>query len=115
MKHKEKGYRLFRDNHIMMVQFHPCSNDNYCLFHALVKPSFRTTGKYSTIVSLGELSGYVVGAQCSCKAGAGGCCKHVAELLYSILDYVELGLKDIPQDKSCTEQPQQWHKPKKKM
>lgn len=23
MKHKEEGYRLFRDNHVMMVRFHP--------------------------------------------------------------------------------------------
>ena len=54
-------------------------------------------------------------AQCSCKAGAGGCCQHVAALLCRILDHVELGLQDIPQDKTCAEQPQQWHKPKKKM
>ena len=48
-----------------------------------------------------------------CKAGAGGCCKHVAALLYNILHYVELGLKEIPEDKTCTDKPQQWNKPKK--
>ena len=31
----------------MMVRFNP-SLDNYCLFHAYVKPSFKSTGKYST-------------------------------------------------------------------
>lgn len=77
-----------------------------------MKPSFKNTGKYSTTVSLGKLSGCVVSAQCDCKAGAGGCCKHVAALLYNILDYVELGLGDIPADKSCTDQPQRWNKPK---
>ena len=70
------------------------------------------TGKYTTIVSIAKASGFVVGAQCNCKAGAGGCCKHVAALLYNILDYIELGLNEIPSDKICTEQPQQWHKPK---
>ena len=25
MKHKEEGYCLFRDDHFMMVRFHPCS------------------------------------------------------------------------------------------
>ncbi len=48
----------------------------------------------------------------ACKAGGGGCCKHVAALLYNILDYTELGLNEIPPDKTCTELPQQWHKPK---
>ncbi len=33
----------------------------------------------------------------------------IAALLYNILDYKKLGLKEIPQDKTCTEQPQQWH------
>ena len=96
----------------MMVQFHPCDSYDYSLFHAYIKPSFKSTGEYSTVVSLGKLSGYVVGAngQCNYKAGAGGCCKRVAALLYNILEYIELGLSEIPQDKS-TEQPQQWHKP----
>ena len=99
MKHKEEGYRLFRDNHVMMVRFNP-TDSNYCLFHAYIKPSFKTTGKYSSVVSLGKFSGYVIGAQCNCKAGAGGCCKHVAALLYNILDYVELGISEIPADKT---------------
>ena len=38
----------------------------------------------------------VRGAQC--KARAGGCCKHVAALLYNILNYAELGLAIIPED-----------------
>ena len=29
MKHKEEGYRLFRDNHVMMVRFHPGDNNDY--------------------------------------------------------------------------------------
>ncbi len=111
MKHKEAGYRLFKDNHVMMVRFNP-ANDNFCIFHAYVKPSFKNTGKYSTIVALAKSSGHVAGAKCNCKAGGGGCCKHVAALLYNILDYTELGLNEIPPDKTCTELPQQWHKPK---
>ncbi len=102
MKHKEAGYRLFKDNHVMMVRFNP-ANDNFCIFHAYVKPSFKNTGKYSTIVALAKSSGHVAGAKCNCKAGGGGCCKHVAALLYNILDYTELGLNEIPPDKTCTE------------
>ena len=50
-------------------------------------------------------------AQCTCKAGANGYCKHVGALLYTILDFSESGLKQIPLNTSCTEKPQQWHKP----
>ena len=72
----------------------------------------KTTGSYSTVVALSKLTGYIIGARCKCKAGASGCCKHVAALLYNILDYVELGLAAIPEGKTCTDKPQQWNRPK---
>ena len=62
MKHKEAGCRLFRDNHVMMVRLCPSSATNYCLVHGVVKPSFKTTGNYSTVVSLDKVSGEVMGA-----------------------------------------------------
>ena len=89
MKHKEEGYRLFPDDHVRMVGFPPSfATDSHCLFRGIVKPSFKTPGSYSTVVALSKISGYVLGAQCDSKAGAGGCCKHVAALLCNILDYV---------------------------
>ena len=113
MKHKEQGYRLFRDDHVKMVRFHPGDSlANQCIFYAQVKPSMKMTGCYSTVVTLSKSTGYVIGAHCKCKAGAGGCCKHVAALLYNILDYVELGLAAIPEDKTCTDKPQRWNRPK---
>ena len=72
----------------------------------------KTTRSYSTVVALSKSTGYVIGACCKCKAGAGGCCKHVAALLYNILDYIELGLAAIPEDKTCTDKLQQWNRPK---
>ena len=75
LKHKEEGYRLFRDNHVRTVRFHPGNTtEDHCFFHAIIKPSFKTTGSYSTVVALSKISGYVVGARCKCKAGVGGCC-----------------------------------------
>ena len=35
-----------------------------------------------------------------------------AALLYNIIDYVELGLAIIPEDKTCTDTPQQWNTPR---
>ena len=91
MKHKEEGYCLFPDDHVRMVGVPPgFAADSHCLFRGIVKPSFKTAGSYSTVVALSKISAYVPGAQCNSKASAGGCCKHVAALLYDIIDYVEL-------------------------
>ena len=108
MKHKEEGYCLFSDDHVWVVGFQPSfAIDIHCLFYGIVKPSFKTNGSYSTVVALSQNSDYVLGAQCNCKAGAGGCCKRAAASWYKILDYVELGLAIISEDKTCTDIPQQ--------
>ncbi len=64
----------------MMVQFNPTSKKIIVFSCLHCRSSFKNTGNYSTSVSLG----CVVGAQCNCKAGAGGCCKHIAALVYNI-------------------------------
>ena len=33
-------------------------------------------------------------------------------MLYNILDYVQLGLAIIPEDKTCTDTAQQWNRPR---
>ena len=68
--------------------------------------------KATPLLFLSKISCYVLGAQCNCNAGAGGCCKYVAALLYNILDNVELGLAIIPEDKTSTDNPQQWNRPR---
>ncbi len=89
---REAGFRLFRDGHVKMVRVHHGSTSvNLYLIHAVVKPSFKTTRQYCTVVGLSKSTGYVASARCKFKAGANRYCKHVAALLYNILDYVELG------------------------
>ena len=57
MKHKEEEYHLFPDVHVHMVGFPPgFSTDNHSLFRGIVKPSFKTTGNYSTVVALSKMS-----------------------------------------------------------
>ena len=45
------------------------------------------------------------------KAGASGCCKHVAATLYQIVEYKQLNLKSVPADKTCTDILQTRHIP----
>jgi len=73
MKHKEAGYRLFNDDHVKGVKFHP-SSDNKCFLCALVQASFKTSTNYLISVCMNRLNGSVVEAWCECKAGARGCC-----------------------------------------
>ncbi|CAB3988451.1 aldo keto reductase [Paramuricea clavata] len=65
--------------------------------------------QYLVYVHLHQHSGDIAYAKCYCPAGAGGCCKHVAATLYQLLDYIELGLSDIPDDKTCTQELQKAH------
>ena len=62
--------------------------------------------QYIVYVHLDQSSGDVVYAKCCC-------CKHVAATLFQLLDYIELDLSDIPDDKTCTQDIQQWHVRKK--
>ena len=110
MKHKEAGYRLFQDDHVQRLKFNPGNIDqNLCFFSALVQASFKTSVHYSASICLYRSNGAVCGAHCKCKAGGGGCCKHVAALLYCVLDYSERQLQVIPDHKTCTDKPQQWN------
>jgi hypothetical protein len=67
---------------------------------------------YIVNVHLNQESGEVTYGSCSCKAGKGGCCKHVAAVLFQIIDYIQLELTEVPDDLACTQVLQQWRVPK---
>ena len=77
-----------------------------CNVHASMKKL-----KYTVYVHLHQDTGKVSYASCSCVAGRGGCCKHVAALLFQILDFIQLELSEVPDDLTCTQLLQQWHVP----
>ena len=56
--------------------------------------------------------GKISHANCSCPAGQGGGCKHVAALLFQLLDFIQLELTEVPDDLTCTQLLQQWHVPR---
>ena len=69
------------------------------------------TIQYDIYIHLDQENGDAVYAKCGCKAGKGGCCKHVAALLYTLVDYSNLDLKEIPGDLPCTQVGQKGHIP----
>ena len=81
-----------------------------CLAKARVSASMKSI-QYDVYVHLCQQTGDVLYAKCSCAAGQGGCCKHVAALLYSLMDFVNLGLQNVPEELTCTQVTQKWSVP----
>ena len=52
--------------------------------------------QYIVYVQLHQDMGKMFHANCSCTAGQGGCCKRVAELLFQLLDFIQLELTEVP-------------------
>ena len=66
---------------------------------------------YVLYTHLNQTTGDVIYAKCSCKAIQRCCCKHEAALLFTLLDFVNLGTKVISNDLTCTQVSQKWHIP----
>ena len=81
-----------------------------CLAKARVSASMKSI-QNNVYVHLCQQTEEVQYAKCSCVAGQGGCCKHVAALLYSLMDFVNLGLQNVPEELTCTQAAQKWSVP----
>ena len=111
-KHKVIGYQLFKEGYVKKIRVKPNVNAEHILF--IVKcfvAAAMKKDKYDVYVYLSQATGEILYGKCSCKAGAGGCCKHVSAVLYQLVEYRELELKSVPDDKTCTDILQQWHIP----
>ena len=64
---------------------------------------------YEVYVYLSQETAKVSLASCLCKVDLGGCCKHVAALLFHLLDFIQLEAREVPDDLTCTKLLQQWH------
>lgn len=54
---------------------------------------------------------FLVRCSCSCVAGT-AMCNHTVALLYQTAHYSQLSVPVVPPVHSCTEEEQQWHKPR---
>ena len=111
-RNMKKGYGLWKEGYVRNIVVKPNVQATKILFliKARVSASMKSIS-YSVYVHLNQVNGDVEYSKCSCKAGQGGCCKHVAALLYTILDFVNLNLRQIPQNATCTQLPQAWSVP----
>lgn len=112
MKHKILGYQLFKEEYVKTIKVKPHVKAEKISFlvKGFVVASMKKD-KYTVYTHLCESSGDILYGKCNCKAGAGGCCKHVAAILYQLVEYRQLNLRSVPDDKSCTDVLQKWHVP----
>ena len=113
-RHKKLGYRSFKDRYVNSVEVKADvlkGSETHFLVKACVSAS-KKKQIYIVYVHLNQNTGEVTHGSCTCKAGKGGCCKHVAAVLFQILDYIELELTEVPDDLTCTQVLQQWHVPR---
>ena len=114
-KHKKEGYQLFKDKYVKQVVVKANVKKENNQLHYLVKGCVDASMKklvYTVYVHLNQDTGEVAYASCKCKAGKGGRCKHVVALMFQIIEYVQLELKEIPDDLTCTQLLQLCHVPR---
>ena len=112
-KHKKYGYQLFKDKMVTQVVVKADvlkGREKFFQVKSVVHASMKKA-HYTVYVHLHQDTGKISCASCTCTAGKGGCCKHVAALLFQILDYIQLELTEVPDDLTCTQLLQQWHVP----
>ena len=111
-RNKKHGYGLWKEGYVRCVLVKPNIKASQTLFlvKAKVHASMKS-GQYNVYVHLDQCDGEVLFAKCTCKAGQGGCCKHVAALLYTIVDFINMDVKEVPMDLTCTQTGQKWHVP----
>ena len=103
-EHKKEGYQLFKNKmviHVLVKANIMKGKEKFILVKCNVHASMKKT-QYVVYVHLHQDTGKVSHASCSCPAGQGGCCKHVAALLFQLLDYIQLELTEVPDDLTCT-------------
>ena len=82
-------------------------------YHGQVNSEYTKQLTYFTKVVI-HMNGRILESTCECVAGKGfrAICKHIAVMCYSVLRYSERGM--WPLRKTCTENAQTWHMPKRR-
>eukprot|EP00795_Rhopilema_esculentum_P010137 gene10137-18802_t len=83
-----EGYNFFVSGHVHNIFYHEVEEKNkFCFFKSEVLPSQRQGLKqklYKVWVCLNKSEGWILTANCTCMAGLGSVCSHVAALLFKL-------------------------------
>ena len=106
----ERGYRIYDAKKVQSISIYQNGNDNLLsVIKARVLPSQKTDRVYQTFIVVYKTSGDIYYATCTCTAGEGGSCNHVAALCFAIDAHDRTLPTHTP---SCTSLPSKWNVPK---
>ena len=111
-----KAYKYFHDGLVRNIWAHSKLDDSEIILRAHVFSSLKAKSTYTVYVCF-QSDGGVSAAACKCVAGKGEACSHVAALMFYIEDYIrnaENNGSTLPEDRTPTDQLQQWHVPPKR-
>ena len=109
-RNKRHVCRLWREDFVLEVWVKRNVPAKSCLFIVRAKVHASMKSTYYSVYSHSDNVEIFYGKY-SCKAGQGACCKHVAALLYTLMDYVNIDAEEVPADLTCTQVSQKWHIP----
>lgn len=99
-----RSYELYKAKHIHSMACNPMPDSEFCALRSKCNPSWDTSGKmYDCIVVFEKGSEKPVGSSCTCTAGQGEACTHVAGLLFALEDFTSMGYHELPDDPASTE------------
>ncbi|KAL5010353.1 hypothetical protein ScPMuIL_012658 [Solemya velum] len=116
-KRQLKAKVFYEDKHVHSIKFHSIgSKCSHSYVKSKVIPSLPTgTEKqkpdYDVWVCLSKMSGQVHAAGCTCTAGEGESCNHIAALLYALIDITDKKKDGLD---SSTSAPCKWNMPRKR-
>ena len=120
-KHRDKGWEFYKSDKVLCSEFNMDIDGSVMMVRADVAASFdraTVTGsvkkEYPVHIGLDKFTGTILGGRCKCKAGCLGFCKHVAAVLFQVMDSQRQGLKFTPVTATKTSKLQTWHQPRVK-
>ena len=102
LKHTKDGYRLFKAGYAtnIWVKSNIKKADTFPYFLVRCRVNAEMKKQNSDVyVHLNQVTSDVACAKCQCPAGVGGRCKHVAAILFQLLDFWELEFCEVPDEK----------------
>ncbi|XP_070559916.1 uncharacterized protein [Ptychodera flava] len=103
-----RSYRLFHEGYVQNIEANV--QTRFLIVRAQVMPSESTDRLYRAYVCLNKTTGDIYGGKCRCVAGLGEACSHMGALLFSLENYIALGMIAMPST-TCTEKLCTWKKP----
>ena len=106
-----KAYKYFADGYIRNVWAgEPQEQDDAVVVRCHCFSSLKANKVYVVHLVV-KKSGDVLSAACTCVAGKGEACSHIAALMFYLEDFMRQGHSDLPTDTAATDHLQQWHVP----